>query len=89
MFKTIIVATDGSDHADRAVALAGDLAAKYDAEITLLHVMLRRNAADEDLRRLMDLKTVPEETRKSFAQFEDTQQAMKSRSGTSIIWTVP
>ena len=50
MFKTLVVATDGSDHADKAVAVAGDLAAKYSANMTLLHVLMRRNAAAADLR---------------------------------------
>lgn len=38
----IIVATDGSEHADRAVALASDLAAKYAAELVILHVIPER-----------------------------------------------
>lgn len=38
MFNTILVPTDGSDHAIKATAIAGDLAAKYDARIVLLHV---------------------------------------------------
>jgi len=41
MLKTILVPTDGSPNANRAVDLAGDLAAKYDAKIVLLHVLLR------------------------------------------------
>lgn len=41
MLKTILVATDGSDHARRAVDLAADLAAKYQAKVILLHVLLR------------------------------------------------
>ena len=41
MLKTILVPTDGSLHANRAVDLAGDLAAKYGAKIVLLHVLLR------------------------------------------------
>ncbi len=41
LFKTILVATDGSDHARRAVDLAADLAAKYSAKVILLHVLLR------------------------------------------------
>jgi nucleotide-binding universal stress UspA family protein len=41
MLKTILVATDGSDHARRAVDLAADLAAKYGAKVILLHVLLR------------------------------------------------
>jgi nucleotide-binding universal stress UspA family protein len=41
MFKTILVPIDGSDHANKAVRIAGDLAAKYDAELVLLQVLLR------------------------------------------------
>lgn len=39
MFKTILVPTDGSDHADKAVAFAADVAPKYGAGIILLHVL--------------------------------------------------
>ncbi len=38
-FEKILVHTDDSKHAARAVAVASDLAVKYDAELTLLHVM--------------------------------------------------
>ena len=72
MFKTIVVATDGSEHADKAIAVAADLASKYDAEITLLHVLLRRNAADTDLGRIMDLSTMPEDARKAYADYNAT-----------------
>ena len=41
MLKTILVPTDGSAHAKKAVDLASDLAAKYDAKVVLLHVLLR------------------------------------------------
>ena len=57
MFKTIVAATDGSDHAHKAVDLATDLAQKYGAELVLLHVLdfdknteaLRRLAESEHL----------------------------------------
>ncbi|MHA1152759.1 MAG: universal stress protein [Alphaproteobacteria bacterium] len=39
MVETILVPTDGSDHADKAVAFAGDIAPKYGATIILLHVL--------------------------------------------------
>ncbi|MGJ3263693.1 MAG: universal stress protein [Salinarimonas sp.] len=35
----LLVATDGSEHAARAVSLAGTLAARFDAEIVLVHVV--------------------------------------------------
>ncbi len=40
MFKTILVATDGSDHANRAAQLASDIAAKYDAKLVFVHVLM-------------------------------------------------
>jgi nucleotide-binding universal stress UspA family protein len=39
MFKTTVVASDGSTHARRAVQIASDLAAKYQAKLMLLHVL--------------------------------------------------
>ena len=39
MLSTILCPVDGSDHADRAVALAADLADRYGAALTFLHVL--------------------------------------------------
>ncbi|WP_193367629.1 universal stress protein [Pelagibius marinus] len=39
MFKHILVPVDGSEHAGRAVDIAGDLAQRYGAKVTLLHVL--------------------------------------------------
>ena len=50
MLNTILVPTDGSPHADKAVELAGDLAAKYGAKIVLLHVLLRGHMPEGLLR---------------------------------------
>lgn len=41
-FTHVLVAVDGSDHAARAAELATDIATRYGAEITLLHVMRPR-----------------------------------------------
>jgi nucleotide-binding universal stress UspA family protein len=39
MFNNIVVATDGSEAAHRAVVVAGDLARSHRAKLTLLHVI--------------------------------------------------
>jgi nucleotide-binding universal stress UspA family protein len=38
MFKKIVVAVDGSDHANAAIAIAADIATKYQSQLHLLHV---------------------------------------------------
>ncbi len=48
MFKTILAATDGSDHGSLAVAFAADLAEKYDAALTLLNVVDNRDLTPDD-----------------------------------------
>jgi nucleotide-binding universal stress UspA family protein len=51
MIKTIIVPTDGSQHANNAVKLAGEIAAKFDARLIILQVLLHHNSTS-DLREL-------------------------------------
>ena len=47
MITNIIVPTDGSDHAVKACTLAGDIASKYGASVTVLHVLLSDASIDQ------------------------------------------
>jgi nucleotide-binding universal stress UspA family protein len=58
MIKTILVPTDGSTHADAAVDWAADLAAKFNASLSLLHVLQENR-----------ISAYPEEIR-AFARYE-------------------
>lgn len=89
MFKTIVVGTDGSGHADKAVSVGGDLAAKYDAELTLLHVRLRRNAEAADLRRLVDVQSFPNDVREEFERFEGMQRKKEVSTGGVVSASIP
>lgn len=67
MIKTILVPTDGSEHAKKAVVLASDIAEKYGARMVLLHV-LPAGPLPEDLRRLAESEHVtPARTREPVA----------------------
>ena len=50
MIKTILVPTDGSEHAKKAVTLAADIAAKYGAHLVLFHVMSAESPSEDQLR---------------------------------------
>ncbi len=58
MIEKILIPVDGSAHANAAVDWASDLATKYQARITLLHVMTKGGSG-----------VVPEELRE-FARYE-------------------
>ncbi len=55
MIKKILVPVDGSAHSVKAVLFASDLAAKYGAEIVLLHVLLRGHMS-EGLRKALEVE---------------------------------
>ena len=59
MIKTILVPTDGSDHAGKAVALASDIAEKYGAKLVILHV-LRRGGLTEEARHMAEVEHLAE-----------------------------
>ena len=47
MIKTILVPTDGSQHAKNAVELAAEIAAKFDARLVILQVLLHHHSTSE------------------------------------------
>ncbi|NQV57724.1 MAG: universal stress protein [Rhodospirillales bacterium] len=70
MIKTILVPTDGSDHANKAIELAADLAGKYSARIVILHALLRHNAAS-DLKAICENLGAPADLMQSLTDVED------------------
>ncbi len=62
MVKKILVPTDGSEHARRAIDLASDIALQYDAMVYILHVVAESTIPDEVLEyiRVEKLEDPPE-----------------------------
>ncbi len=78
MIKTILVPTDGSDHANKAIELAADIASKYGAKVVLLHALLH-NTSVYDLKMLGErLKASPE----VIEQLDQVAQAIVDASAT-------
>ena len=46
MFRHLLVAIDGSDHSDHAIEIAADLAMRYHAKLTILHVARHPHVAN-------------------------------------------
>lgn len=66
MFNTIMLATDGSEHANKALEVAVDLALKYQARLKVLHVLLH-DATAVELRRSVDMKALDAETQEALS----------------------
>ncbi len=57
MINKVLIATDGSEHATKAVALGADIASKYGAGVVLIHVFLR-NELSENLRHAAEVENL-------------------------------
>jgi nucleotide-binding universal stress UspA family protein len=55
MFSKILLATDGSNHANNALKIAIDLALKYDSELTIVHV-LTHDHPSEEMERMIEVE---------------------------------
>ena len=88
MIKKILVPVDGSEHSVKAVELASDLASKYDAEIVLIHVLLRGHMPD-GLKKALEIEVgkraaggdnvvnLPQEIMARVGSKEDTQLSIE------------
>jgi len=89
MIKTILVATDGSDHAKKALSLASDLGAKYGARLVLVHVLLT-NARSETLRALSTRRGLSKKQRDLLDNYEaDFQIEVAAAGGDVGFVTIP
>ena len=61
MFKSVLVAVDGSDHARKALRIATDIADLYDAPLTVVHVVTDKRVGDE-LRHMAEVEQLIEPT---------------------------
>jgi len=70
MIKTIVVPTDGSEHADRAVEMAGEIAAKFDARVVVLQALLH-HAGTTELKKICGKLGVGEDIIKTLNNLEN------------------
>ena len=70
MNDCILVATDGSDHAAKALDLASDLARLHDARLCLVHVLLR-DKEPADLERLAEEDGLSRPLREALARLSE------------------
>lgn len=75
MFSHILAATDGSEHANKAVELASDLARLYDSKLTVFHVLLRGHVP-EALRHMVEAEHLVKPRRASSSDPANMPAAM-------------
>ena len=59
MFKSILVAIDGSDHARKALRIAADIAGLYEADLSIVHVVTGKKLAT-DVQRMAEIEHLVE-----------------------------
>lgn len=69
MYKTILVAVDGSAHADKAVKAGAELAVQLKARLVLVHVLMQ-GATAGDIRAVAELRRLPKPIREEIDALE-------------------
>lgn len=76
MFSKILLATDGSNHANNALKIAIDLALKYESELTIVHVLTHDHPSEEMERMIevehLDQGFIPTHTHEDVNRIADT-----------------
>jgi nucleotide-binding universal stress UspA family protein len=80
MINTIVVPTDGSAHAKKAIDLAADIAEKYGARMVILHVLLR-HSSESDIESLCAENAMPDALSKKFENLRENWIEMSVASG--------
>jgi nucleotide-binding universal stress UspA family protein len=75
MIKTIVVPTDGSAHAKKAIDLAADIAEKYGARLVILHVMMR-HTSESDIEVLSRENAMPASLEEKFKDLRESYLEM-------------
>jgi nucleotide-binding universal stress UspA family protein len=88
MIKTIVVATDGSKHADNAVAMAGEIAGKFGSRVVVVHTALA-GASSNTLRKLANRKALTKEQRDLLDNYEADVLMAMSGAGMAPMAVVP
>ena len=71
MFKSVVLATDGSNHSKRAAAIAADIAATFKARLTLVTV-LPRSMTLEDIEAAPQSHRLPRDAKNLMKRIHDT-----------------
>jgi nucleotide-binding universal stress UspA family protein len=66
MIGTILAAVDGSNHAERALAMAAEMAGKFGARLVVLHILMER-ADSAELAHFAEIEHLAEDTRQNLA----------------------
>jgi nucleotide-binding universal stress UspA family protein len=80
MFKKILAATDGSDHATKAVEFASELAAKYGAKLLLVHV-LQHGRVPESVQKMLEVEHLVEPRQPQYPQVATVAGGLVSAIG--------
>jgi nucleotide-binding universal stress UspA family protein len=82
MFNKILVATDGSSHANKALELAGNLAKVHEAALVIVHVM-QHGRVPESIRRMVENEHLVEQNRQYGPRLAESARSLVAVMGKS------
>ena len=83
MFNKILCSTDGSDHSNKALDIAIDLAKKYDAGLVILHVPHRSGNVDA-LQRFAEVEGLTQHVNKEIQRLQSRDDRINLAMGSAF-----